>query len=444
MLGKRKRGQGLSEEEIESPHTPSLTHQNLETFDANIAAEVASITKNYPSPFDVMPYQTPSSQKKTVSEKTNLTKAERIMDLYRIYLNRKKPLPTALQNLVDKIKLPRECDVTPNSKYVKNVKEWNPSLSEDMELHVLMDKLVYRAQLYGEDDLDGEPLIFQGRNHQWADLIPRPPDALPKTDLAVAMDQLGLPTRPKPDFSFGYGDDPFPGGLKARIESLPANVLLFHKKPWFPYKMVQWKSASGTVREAEQQIRRDTSAAIDTMYRFFKLAYPKQEPSPAHICVFSLIVYARNCEYRIHWRRVDGDGTISHEGDIVSRAYLDNEAEIFKLRGVMLKTLEWARGPRLTAIKKALEALRSGSAVQEPSPATTETAPANAPHTVNPQTTAQQNPVQAHHPQVDAPHTPPHSSIQTPQSRGSKARPEKRRRVALDVDSDDTDTDPLQ
>lgn len=367
MLGKRKRGQGPSEEEIQSPHTPSLTHENLETFDANIAAEIASITKNYPPPFDVMPYQTPS-QKKTPTDKTkstSLTNLERILNLYRFYLNRKKPMPPELEDLVADLLVPREGEITPKSKKVMIAKEQNEGLSEDMEILVLVNKLIYRPKWYGENDMKGEPLISQGRNDLWADLIPRPEDALPNTDLAAAMDQLGLPTRPKPDFSFGYGDDAFPGGLKARVESLPANLLLFHKKPWFPYKVVQWKSASGTVREAEQQIRRDTSAAIDTIYRFFKLAYPNQEPSPAHICVFSLIVYARNCEYRIHWRRVDGDGTISHEGDIVSRAYLDDVAEIFKLRGVMLKTLEWARGPRLTAIKKALEALRSGSAVQQ-------------------------------------------------------------------------------
>ncbi|KAL8924708.1 MAG: hypothetical protein Q9208_003898 [Pyrenodesmia sp. 3 TL-2023] len=448
MLGKRKRGHAPSKEQIKSPHisphTPSLTHENLETFDAHIAAEVASITKNYPAPFDVMPYQSPSTQKKTVSEKTkntSLTNLERILNLYRFYLNRKKPMPSELEDLLADVLVPRECDITPNSKNVKIAKEQNEGLSEDMEIHVLVDKLIYRPRWYGENDLDGEPLISQGRNDLWADLIPRPPDALPNTNLAAAMNQLGLPTRPKPDFSFGYGDDAFPGDLKAGIDSLPPNLLLFHKKPWFPYKVVQWKSASGTIREAEQQIKRDTSAAIDTIYRFFKLAYPKQEPSPEHICVFSLIVYARNCEYRIHWRRVDCDGTISYEGDIVSRAYLDDEAEIFKLRGVMLKTLEWARGPRLTAIKNALEALRSGSAVQQASPPTTDAIPYNVPHAANPQTTPQQDLAQTQHPQVD---TPAHSSIQTPQSRGSRSRPEKRRRVGVDIDSDSDDTDPLQ
>ncbi|KAL8909961.1 MAG: hypothetical protein Q9171_004727 [Xanthocarpia ochracea] len=407
MLGKRKRDQGPSEEQTESLYTPSLTHGNLKAFDADFAAEIASITKKYPSPFDVMPYKTPSSQQKTATDKTkstSLTNLDRILDLYRFFLNRKKPMPPGLEDLLQDVMVPRECDITPNSKNVKNAKQRTQGLSEDMETIVLVAKLIYRPKWYGdeEDDPEGKALIWQGRNDLWADLIPRPLDALPNTDLAAAMDQLGLPTRPKPDFSFGYGDDAFPGGLKARIDSLPADLLVFPKKPWFPYKVVQWKSASGTVREAEQQIRRDTSTAIDTIYRFFKRAHPTQEPLPENVCVFSLIVYARNCEYRLHWRRVDSNGKVNYEGDIVSRAYLDDEAEIFKLRGAMLKTLAWACGPRLTAIKAALEALRSGPTLQQASPPTTDVAQTDAPHIRNTQNIAQQDPPSVPREQVTA------------------------------------------
>ena len=367
MLGKRKRGQGPSQQELQCP-TPSLTQGNLHTLDAELAADIASVTKNYPSPFHVMAYQSPSTQKKTASEKTkttSLTRAEQILDLYRFFLDRKKPLPSVLRTLVQQLKLPRQYDITPNSKNVNIAKELHKELSEDMELHILVDKLVYRPKWYGEADVEGEPLIYQGRNDQWSDRIPRPPDALPSTALTAAMEQLGLPKKPKPDMSFGYGNDAFPADLGARMKSLPADLLVFVKEPWFPYMVVQWKSRSGTVREAEQQVRRDASAAIDTIYRFFKHAYPDQEPSPANICVFSLIVYARHCEYRLHWRRVDENGTISYEGDTVSRAFFDEVHEIFTTRGVILKTLDWARGSRLTAIQAALGSLISGPGVQE-------------------------------------------------------------------------------
>ena len=368
MLGKRKRGQGPEQTQSDRSQTSSLTQENLEAFDVQVADDTASVAKKYPSPFDVMPYQSPSSQKKpssTATKSTSLTKAERILDLYRFFLNRQKPLPTPLSNLVQQLKVPRQCDITPNSKNVKTAKELNKGLSEDMELHILVDKLVYRPKWFGQDDVDGEPLIYQGRNDLWADRIPRPPEAVSSTALAAAMDQLGLPRRPKPDISYGYGDDAFPNHLRALIDALPAELLVYAKKPWFPYMVVQWKSVSGTVREAEQQVRRDTSAAIDTIYRFFKHAQPDQEPSPANVCVFSLIVYARHCEYRLHWRRVDNDGTISYEGDIIARAFFDEEDEIFKTRGVMLRTLCWARESRLTAIQAALRAFGSRLAIQE-------------------------------------------------------------------------------
>ncbi|KAL8937486.1 MAG: hypothetical protein Q9216_004395 [Gyalolechia sp. 2 TL-2023] len=371
MLGKRKRGQGPQQTQSNQTRASLLTQENLKAFDV-LAGDAASIIKNYPSPFEAMSYQSPSSPKKstsTTTKSTGLTKAERILDLYRFFLDRKKPLPTPLRNFIQQLKVPRQCDITPNSKNVKFAKEVNKGLSENMELHILVDKLVYRPKWFGQDDVDGEPLIYQGLNDQWADRIPRPPDAVSSTALAAAMDQLGLPKRPKPDISYGYGDDAFPDDLRACIDALPADLLVYQKKPWFPYMVVQWKSVSGTVREVEQQVRRDTSAAGDTIYRFFKHAQPHQEPSPADTCVFSLIVYARHCEYRIHWRRVDDeDGTISYEGDIIARAFLDEEDEIFKTRGVMLKTLSWARGSRLTAIQAALRALGSGPAVQEARP----------------------------------------------------------------------------
>ncbi len=365
MLGKRKRDQGPPDEQSESSHTPSLTDGNLERLDAEFAADVASITKNYPSPFDVMAYPSPSMQKKPTASSTNLTKAEHILNLFRFHVNRNKPLPTALQDLVQKLKRPRQCDITPNSKSVKFMKDTHRDLSEDMEFHFLIDKLVYRAQCFGDDDSGGEPLIWQGRNDQWSDRIPRPPEAVAASALAAAMEELGLPKKPKPDMSYGYREDAFPGDLGALIKSLPADLLVYAKQPWFPYMVVQWKSEAGTVREAEQQVRRDAACAIDTIYRFFQRAHPNQEPSPEHVCMFSLVVYVRYCEYRIHWRRVDDDGTISYEGDIISQAFFNDLDGIFKTRGVIYETLDWARDERLSAIKSALQALKPKPAMQQ-------------------------------------------------------------------------------
>ncbi|KAI4136473.1 MAG: hypothetical protein LQ341_005599 [Variospora aurantia] len=390
-----------------------------------------------------MAYQTPSPAKKTTTTGTNLTKAERILDLYRLFVDRNKPLPSALRTLVQSVTIPRQGDVTPKSRKIQLAKELN-KLSEDMELYILANKFVYRAKWYGENDMKGESLIWQGRNDQWSDRIPRPPDALPASALAAALEQLGLPKKLKPDMSFGYGNDAFPGSLYAAMDALPADLLVFPKAPWFPYMVVQWKSGLGTVREAEQQVRRDAAAAIDTIYRFFQHAHPDQEPSHANTCMFSLIVYMRHCEYRLHWRRVDDDdATVSYEGDVISQAFFNDVDMVFKTRGVILKTLDWVRGTRLTAIRVALQALRSRPAVQQASSPTTDAAQINASNIHNFQSTTQQEPIHTHRPLVAMPHTPPLTSVQNPQSRGSRARPEKRRKMIHDDSSADSD-DPLQ
>ncbi|KAL8938176.1 MAG: hypothetical protein Q9211_003335 [Gyalolechia sp. 1 TL-2023] len=162
---------------------------------------------------------------------------------------------------------------------------------------------------------------------------------------------------------------------------------------------------------------------------------------PENICVFSLVVYAPYCQYRIHWRRVDDDGTISYQGDVISRAFFDDLGAIFKVRSIMLETLEWARGHRLNAIKKALEVVGCQNAGQQASPATTITAPTNNLQVTKPQSPARKHPSQAYYPQVLMPHTPPHTSLRTPPSRGSRREPRKRRMFEDKYSGSD---DPLQ
>lgn len=259
MHGKRKRSQGTLESELVCPSTSPLTHKNLEILNIELAAELASSTNNHPPPFDIMAHQSHSAHSKTPTtnstpttktQGTSLTNAEHILNLYRFFVDRNKQLPAKLEELVCRLKSSRQCDITPNSKAVHIAKQLNQGLSEGMELHVLMDKLLYRAKWFGDGDLEGEPLITQGRDDQWSDRLPRP-DTSKDHDLAAAMEKLGLPKKPKPDMTFGYNDEAFPDGLKARILSLPQDLLVYPKSPWFPYRVVQWKSGKGTVREAE-------------------------------------------------------------------------------------------------------------------------------------------------------------------------------------------------
>lgn len=219
--------------------------------------------------------------------------------------------------------------------------------------------VTYREKLH-PDDMDGEPLLQRGRSDQWYDRVPKPSDADERLQRALedAMEAHGSPKKPKPDLSFGYADEAFDDFQRAQCLSLPQECHLFSRPPWFPYQIVEWKSKDRPPIEAEQQAQRDAAAANDVLYRFFKLAYPDQEPPAALTCVFSVCVHAHGFDYRVHWRRVADNGKVSWEGDRVvgARWYMENE--VFETRGAIMKLLDWVHGARLTAIGRALEAIQ--------------------------------------------------------------------------------------
>ncbi|KAL8951837.1 MAG: hypothetical protein Q9222_002210 [Ikaeria aurantiellina] len=233
------------------------------------------------------------------------------------------------------------------------------SRKEDMAVHTLADKLAYREELFPGDD-DGEPLIRRGRSNQWFGRVPRPTaDASSELDSALeaAMAAHGSPSKPKPDFSFGYANDAFEKIHLSLIKALPEELQLYSDAPWFPYQIEEWKSKDRPFIEAQQQAQRDAAAACNVLYRFFKFAYPTQEPSASLTWVFSICVGMHGFDYRVHWRRVADDGEMSREGDRVAVARWYMEREVFDTRRAIMETLHWVRGTRLRAIPAALEVI---------------------------------------------------------------------------------------
>ncbi|KAL8778772.1 MAG: hypothetical protein Q9213_007252 [Squamulea squamosa] len=372
MAGKRKRDDkpGLEGSKgcacsVDGPfsQTSQLTQSNLDRFNQQTAPDLAPL-KGFPPPFQSIMNQAPatptgSKRTKTIS---SVTKADSILDTFRNYLDRNKPMPLDLENLVSKLQEKRGIDVTPKSRFIEATREECKIMKEDMNLHTLADSILYRGWLY-EGDEEGEKLICRGRSDQWYDRVPRPVETNEESNVALhaAIKAQSLPPKPKPDLSYGYRDDAFDRDLTNKRKALPEQHRLSSAKPWFPYLVGEWKSAEQSPRKAEQQALRDAAAAIDTLYQLFKAAYPDQEPSPAMTCVFSLCVHYQGFDYRVHWRRVDNDGVITYEGDRVADARYHKPPEVFEARGAILKTLDWVRGARLTAIKDALRAMKPRS-----------------------------------------------------------------------------------
>ncbi|KAL8770156.1 MAG: hypothetical protein Q9209_003998 [Squamulea sp. 1 TL-2023] len=372
MVGKRKRGDesGLEGSQgrahyVDEPssRTPQLTQSNLDRFNQQTPSDLTP-AKVFPPPFQFIMNQAPATPTGSKKTKTisSVTKADSILDTFRIYLDRNKPMPLDLENLVFKLQEKRGTDVTPKSKFIEATRDECRIMKEDMNLHTLADSILYRGWLY-EGDEEGEKLICRGRSDQWYDRVPRPVETNEESNLALhaAMKAQGLPPKPKPDLSYGYRDDAFDRNLTNKRKALPERQRLFSAQPWFPYLVGEWKSAEQSPRKAEQQALRDAAAAIDSLYQLFKAAYPDQVPSPAMTCVFSLCVHYQGFDYRVHWRRVDNDGVITYEGDRVADARYHKPLEVFEARGAILKTLDWVRGARLTAIKDALRAVKPRS-----------------------------------------------------------------------------------
>lgn len=367
MLGKRKcpftdRGDTLHADQSSAPPTVlDLTKVNLHAFNAQSKDDAISAPSRFPPPYDTMartPAPSPSKNSASRSTTTSATRAEDILQSYRIFLDRLTPMPPDLQKLVDSLRIRSTTEITPNSKFVAKGNKATRTMQEDNALHELADKLIYRCKLYPEDDT-GEPLLARGRSDQWRDTVPKPSDAPDNDALQAAMDVIGCPPRPKPDLSFGYSDEAFDVDLHNRRKALPDELLVLPRQPWYPYLVVEWKSPDVALRFAEQQARRDAAAAIDTLYQLLRMAEPTVEPSPAITCVFSLCVDDRLAEYRVHWRHVDSsDGLVSYEAERIRTAVLHDEEQVFDTRTAITKALAWVRGERLMAIRTALRGLK--------------------------------------------------------------------------------------
>ncbi|KAL8942712.1 MAG: hypothetical protein Q9216_001516 [Gyalolechia sp. 2 TL-2023] len=303
--------------------------------------------------------QTPSPSKKSQSKAfSSVSKAEQILETFEIYIDRDLPMPNALQTLVRSLQEKRATEITPKTKFIEASREECKKMKEDLSLHTLADKMTYAGWLY-EGDEEGERLIARGRSNQWYDRVPKPTETDPESNnaLQAAMNAQGCPPKPKPVISWGYHDDAFEKDIQRKRKALPDDCQLYSDKPWFVYMVCEWKSSEQSPAKAEQQARRDCAATGDVLYHFFKLAYPDKEPEVHFTCTFSVCVHGKGFDYRIHWRRVADDGTVSWEADLVLEARFHHPEEVFQTRGAILKTLDWVRSDRLNAITAALKTI---------------------------------------------------------------------------------------
>ena len=290
------------------------------------------------------------------SASTSLDRTEDALEAYRIYIDRGMPLPKELQDLVKDVQQDRQGEVTPQSKMVKQLAKDLRRASEAKIIHEVADKLIYTCQLHA--DGDGEKMMASGHNDQWRLPTPIPtpaPSELTLSQFEELMGRLKLPRRPRPDISYGYCDAAFTDALASHRRRLSDALIVFPKAPWFPYMIVQWKSAQEPIAKAQCQARRDGAVACKAMHDLFCASGVSSDASMT--CCFSLCANVQQAEFRIHWRREDTTtGHVSWEADMVESAHLYKEEQVYRLRGCILRALEWARNKRFDNITAALNA----------------------------------------------------------------------------------------
>ncbi|KAL8823363.1 MAG: hypothetical protein Q9170_008367 [Blastenia crenularia] len=346
-----------------SAHEQLLTESNLTQLQADQSSSLE--TSPHPAPFDtIVRHHIPSLARQedapdrgstTTSDMTTASKAERLLWAYRLNIDTKIAFAPSIQTLVNDIKRPRLEDISPNSKKIAASNFKTMKMDEADTVHELVDKLLYRCALYDGDE--GESLVARTFDCQWPDQVPKPVGGANEAELQDAMESLGCPPRPKPDVTYGYADETLDGDQLKLLCGWYRSVLAIERAPWFLYLVGEWKGKGRTMAEARLQARRDCASASNCLYNFCK-AGGIEEPTANMTCVFSLCVDSTQAEYRLHWRHVDSDGRISYEAERVSGALLYDEESVFRLRGCILKTLDWVRGDRLTTVRNTLKLIK--------------------------------------------------------------------------------------
>ncbi|KAL9594885.1 MAG: hypothetical protein Q9219_006777 [cf. Caloplaca sp. 3 TL-2023] len=194
-----------------------------------------------------MPYPTPpadiaspAGQSKNTQSKTATGRlaAEALLTIYNINLRRNSALSIELN-----LKIPRDISTTPNSKWVKALKERRHKLHESTGLYALAKHLLYDPSRFPGDE--GEEMVAMELDQQWIVNVPKPAGFSDDTDLQRVMERYGLPSRPKPDVIYGYDATAFPDPLLNRIKGLPQELSVYFDEPWLPWQTVRWKTAKG-------------------------------------------------------------------------------------------------------------------------------------------------------------------------------------------------------
>jgi hypothetical protein len=169
----------------------------------------------------------------------------------------------------------------------------------------------------------------------------------------------GAITQPEPDCAYGYAtrswsaaapsSPVFTSQQETKMLAAGLNISSLQR---FPFLTAQWKRPSGSegIHSAQTQGAGDGAAIVNLLH---KLHGPNA--TLADTCHFSLAIDGEQVQFFVHWRADLADGTAEHHMKWLDTFFMRKEAHMRDARNIIKNIAACAAGPRLDAIKTAID-----------------------------------------------------------------------------------------
>ncbi|KAL8869492.1 MAG: hypothetical protein Q9174_004233 [Haloplaca sp. 1 TL-2023] len=162
--------------------------------------------------------------------------------------------------------------------------------------------------------------------------------------------------KPKPDLCFGLHESLFTRAEVTRLSPAEKWVCI-QEGLFFPFALMEFKGADGTLADAEDQALRGGSTLVDAARQFHHLAGGLDLESPgadAENIVFSVCMTTCIANIHIHWRLIEDSDYQGYHMNKVRSYDLSDEEQLKKLRRGVENIMTWGLFERKDRIKNML------------------------------------------------------------------------------------------
>jgi hypothetical protein len=289
--------------------------------------------------------RTPSPTK--ISKRlTSADPRERLMKS-NIFIERGKPIPTALQQLVQRLMASRE-DESPNAKIVVKRQPGALMLKEADAIDALQKELLFEsARMGGPDFIE----VCRNENLERAFLPPTPTTVL-NTQLEQAQPDMAVGYLKQSVASAWAVESPFTAQESLQLSDFAPCANLH--APFLTAQFKGAKSSNDNLTVAENQGARDGATLVNFLRWLYQIAdSSSSEPGLQETCHFSITCDFTTLGLWIHWARNE-DGVVLHFMSQIDVFLLQRERDMKEFRTFTRNLGDYALDTRLKRIRSAI------------------------------------------------------------------------------------------